>query len=65
MKTSKKQGYLEGTPSEKLTKEILITSPVVLFKNVYLENFFFFLVDFDLNTLWTQSISKKKAEDII
>lgn len=64
MKTNKKQGYLEGTPPEKLTKEIIITSPVVLFKNVYLENFFF-LVDFDLNTLWTQSISKKKAEGII
>ena len=64
MKTNKKQGYLEGNSPEKLTKEIIITSPVVLFKNVYLENFFF-LVDFDLNTLWTQSISKKKAEGII
>ena len=59
MKTNKKQGYLERIPPEKLTKEIIITLPVVLFKNIYQKNVFF-RVDFDLNTLWTQSISNKR-----
>ena len=60
MKTNKKQGYLEGNSPEKLTKEIVITSPVVLFKNVYLENFFFFW----LILIWTPyglSLLVKKA----